>query len=126
MLSVRNSLLLLAAVIFIVWGWYTAGLKSQRDKLSAELAVADRQSSALGRELRLSRQALEQREAERQQLAGEKAALLNTLQEVYADDENARAWAGTPCPDAVLECLRSEALPADPAHGAAGSVSPRN
>ena len=105
MSELKIVLMLLAMLAGMAWGFYTVGLKSQRDRLAADLAVASRQTAAMSRELELSRLALEQREIEKKRLAEERAALAARLEEVYAYDEKARAWADAPCPDGVLDCL---------------------
>lgn len=105
MYDIKIILTAAALIGVAVWGFYTAGLKSQRDSLALELAAAARESTALMRELELNRLALERREAERQRLSDEKAALVKSLQEVYTHDEKARDWAGALCPDGVLDCL---------------------
>lgn len=46
------------------------------------------------------------REAEIAAMAAETRELHKKLQEVYANDADAKAWADTPCPDGVLNCLR--------------------
>lgn len=110
----KMTLFAVALVAAAVWGFYSAGLKSERDRLAAELAEASRLSAALERELMSGRLALERREAERRKLADEKDALIQRLQEVYDNDEKAGAWAVAPCPDGVLDCLLGQ-VPADAA-----------
>ena len=105
MTDFKTALTATALIAMAAWGFYTAGLKSQRDRLAAELAAAVGQTESLRRELELGRLALERREAERRRLTNEKDALMQALQEVYADDEKARGWADAPCPDGVLDCL---------------------
>ena len=105
MSELKIIMMALAVIAGAAWGFYSAGLKSQRDQLAAELAAAHFQAEALGRELELNRQALERRELEKKRLTEERAALAARLEEVYAHDENARAWADAPCPDGVLDCL---------------------
>lgn len=75
------------------------------DGLKAELAASQAEAAGLSKELKLNWQALERREAERNRLAAENEALAAKLKEVYANDESAKAWADSPCPDSVLDCL---------------------
>lgn len=124
MAELKKTLIAAAALTAAVWGFYayTAGLKSERDQLAAELAAVTRRSEALAREMELNRRALEDREAERRRLAGENAALAQALEEIYDHDEKAREWADALCPDGVLDCLLGQ-MPAGQGDRAAGGLS---
>lgn len=95
----------LAVLLLFGWLLYTNNLKHERDRLMLELSTSQSAATALAQELEANRLALEQREAEKERLANEKAALITMLNEVYANDEEARDWAAVPCPDGVLDCL---------------------
>lgn len=114
MSDLKIILMVLTVAAVAAGAFYTAGLKSQRDRLSAELAAAAVQTAALSRELELNRLALERRELEKKRLAEDRAALAARLDEVYAHDEKARDWAGALCPDGVLDCLLNQ-MPTRPA-----------
>ena len=98
------TLALCAAVIGLALyaGWARAG----RDRLAGELAQSRARAAGLTRELTLNHQALARREAERERLAAENAELHHQINEVYANDSQARLWADTLCPNAVVDRLR--------------------
>lgn len=81
-------------------------LAAENDYLSRRLTDTEHVNQALSAEISANRAALSAREAERQRLAEESAALQQKLQEIYANDPNAQIWSDTLCPDGVLDCLR--------------------
>ena len=95
-------LLLLAGA---AWLWI-GQLRAERDLAAMQVQTLTRENTSLIIEMESNAKALAVRDAERIRLAAEKAALEAKLREVYDHDEEARAWADSPCPDGVLECLR--------------------
>ncbi|UQZ90708.1 hypothetical protein C4J81_16455 [Deltaproteobacteria bacterium Smac51] len=81
-------------------------LSAENDRLTGRLSDLERANQVMAAEISANHAALKAREAERQRLAEETAALKQKLQEVYDNDQQARTWANTDCPDGVLECLR--------------------
>ena len=95
------------AVILAGAGWLWIGqLRAEKDVLAIQVQTLARENAGLTAEVEANVKALARREAERARLAEEKAALETKLQEVYERDPEARAWADSPCPDGVIECLR--------------------
>ena len=105
MSKVKVAAGVLAVVLLAGWFLYTNSLKHERDRLLAESSTYQQTAHALAQELEANRAALEQREEEKERLANEKAALITMLNEVYANDQEAKVWADTVCPDGVLDCL---------------------
>ena len=87
-------------------GFYLKSLQAERDRLALAAAAAQQQAASLSRELTLSWQALQAREAAQARLAEETANLKQQLKEVYDHDAEASDWARRPVPDAVLDRLR--------------------
>lgn len=94
-------------VILVGAGWLWIGqLRAEKEALAVRVQTLARENVGLAAEVEANVRALARREAERLRLVEEKAALESKLKEVYADDPEARAWADSPCPDGVFECLR--------------------
>ncbi|MDR2946315.1 MAG: hypothetical protein LBV79_06185 [Candidatus Adiutrix sp.] len=74
--------------------------------VTANMAVVTWHSAAQTQELDANRLALALRNDALKTLLVERDALKTELNEVYANDPHAQTWADTPCPDAVLDCLR--------------------
>ncbi len=104
MSKIKVGAAFLAAALLLGWALHTGSLKHERDRLRVDLAKAQSAAADLAREIEAGRRALEQREAEKERLANENAALAAALNEVYANDPDAKAWADDSCPDGVL-CL---------------------
>ena len=85
--------------------FHMKGVKAENAALKIEASTARAEAAGLERELKLNYQALQAREAEKERLANEYAALVATIEEVYLNDPDAKAWADTPCPDGIVECL---------------------
>ena len=99
----------IGALIVILAGatWFYVGqLRAERDLAAMQSQSLARENAALSAEVEANTRALANREAERARLAAENEALRGRLEEVYERDPEARAWADSPCPDGVLECLR--------------------
>ena len=104
-LKIKIAAGILVALLLAGGLLYGNHLKQERDRLLLELSTSQQAAVALAHEVEANRRALVEREAEKERLANEKAALITMLNEVYANDEKARDWALSPCPDAVLDCL---------------------
>ena len=103
---------ILAILLLCGWALYTVHMKSDRDRWMLEASVQREAAAAMARdnesmvqELEANRRALKQRDAEKERLANENAALVAAINEVYANDPDAKDWADTLCPDGVLDCL---------------------
>lgn len=97
----------LVALLLAGAAWlYVGQIRAERDLAVHQARTLASENVGLTIELESNQKALATREAERTRLLAERRALEAKLQEVYADDPKSRAWAGSPCPDGVLECLR--------------------
>ena len=96
----------LALLGLALWAIYTSGLRNELFLKGKELDAAQTEAAGLALELEANRRALADREAEKERLANEYAALAATLEEVYKNDPDAKAWADELCPVSVLDCLR--------------------
>ena len=112
MIKIKAVAGILTGLLLCGWALYTVHMKSDRDRWMLEASVqreaaaaVARENESMARELEAGRRALEQREAEKERLANENAALVAAINEVYANDPDAKAWADTLCPDGVLDCL---------------------
>lgn len=95
-------------VIMAGAGWlYVGRILAERDSAVLQAQTLARENIGLTAEVEANTKALNAREAEHARLAAEKAALEAKLEEIYELDEETRAWADSPCPDNVLECLRT-------------------
>jgi hypothetical protein len=96
----------LAGLLLAGLGLYIAWLRSELLTKRKQLEDSRREASGLALEIEANRRGLAEREAERERLAGEKAALAAKLEEVYQNDPEARTWGDNDCPDGVIDCLR--------------------
>lgn len=93
-----------ALVLLLLLALRLAQVEGDNDLLRLEAAGLRQENSALTHEAEANRAAALAREDEVARLARENAALTAAINEVYANDPNAKAWADTLCPDSVL-CL---------------------
>ena len=105
MSKVKVAAGVLVIALLLGWFFYTNSLKQERDRLLVESSTYQQAAHALAQEVEANRRALEQREEEKERLANDKAMLITMLNEVYANDQEAKVWADTVCPDGVLDCL---------------------
>lgn len=110
--KIKVAAAVLAAMLLAGGLLYAIHVKNDRDEWMLQASTYQQATASLTRELEArdreieaQKLALIAREAEKERLANEKAALITMLNEVYANDEKARDWAATPCPDGVLDCL---------------------
>jgi cell division protein FtsL len=96
-----QKIIWVVAVLIVLYGGYQIrGIMAERDKALDN--VANLQRAYLSLEL----EAESNREAAIEQLTYEQAALADKMNEVYANDEQAKIWADTVIPDSVLSLLR--------------------
>ena len=95
------------AIILAGATWFYVGqLRAEKDLAVMQMQTLARENAGLAAEVETNRRALEARARAAAVLAAEKAELETKLKEVYQNDPKARAWADSPCPDGVLDCLR--------------------
>ena len=93
-----------ASIILLLLALWITRLEADNELLRFEADSLNRERLALTLELEANRAALLSREAERERLANENAALVAAINEVYANDPAAKNWADALCPDGIL-CL---------------------
>ena len=91
-------------VLVLLMALWLTRLEADNDALQFEADSLRRENLALHLELEANQAALTRREAERERLANENAALSAAIREVYVNDQAAKNWANTDCPDGIL-CL---------------------
>ena len=95
------------AIILAGATWFYVGqLRTEKDLAVMRMQTLARENAGLTVEVEANRRALEDRARAAAVLAAEKAELETKLKEVCQNDPEARAWADSPCPDGVLDCLR--------------------
>lgn len=105
---------ILAAALLAGLVFYAQSLAQERDRLSAEASALAAANQKLSRSLAAQYEALAQREAEATALKAETSRQREELLKIYAENEDAKAWAGVCLPGPVYELLRrGGALPAE-------------
>lgn len=96
----------LVAILLAGAAWLWIGqLRAERDLAAHQARALASENMSLSIELESNQKALATREAEHARLLAERRALEAKLQEVYANDPESRAWADSPCPGGVIDCL---------------------
>ena len=93
-----------SVMIILLMAIWLSKVESDNDLLRLDYDNLSRVNLTQALELEASRAALASREAERERLANENAALVAAINEVYANDPAAKNWADALCPDGIL-CL---------------------
>ena len=95
---------LAVAVVLLLLVMWIGKITADNDYLRLQADGLKRENLSLGLELSANRAAALAREAEKERLARENAALVAAINEVYANDPSAKNWADDLCPDGIL-CL---------------------
>ncbi len=95
---------LTSLVVMVLMAMWVSKLNSDNDFLRLQTDTLNRENLSLSQELAANQAALIQREAEKENLANQNAALVAAINEVYANDPDAENWAATYCPDGIV-CL---------------------
>lgn len=98
--------LMAAVAVVLLMALRLTQVQADNDFLRLANDALRRENMAMSLELEANRAAVLAREAETARLSAENVALTAAINEVYANDPNAKAWADAACPDSVLCVLR--------------------